>query len=48
MLAHLETVIASTAPVPSRLATLMVLEMPLIDQVLLASWLGPELRTHLH
>jgi hypothetical protein len=47
MLAHLETVIASTAPVPSRLTTLVVLEMPLMDQVLLAAWSGPELRTHL-
>jgi hypothetical protein len=32
MFAHLETVIASTAAVPSHLATLMVLEMPVINQ----------------
>lgn len=32
MLAHLETVIASTAPFPSHLAVLAVLEMPVIDQ----------------
>lgn len=32
ILAHLETVIAPTALVPSRLTTLVVLEMPVIDQ----------------
>jgi hypothetical protein len=36
MFVHLETVIASTAAVPSRLATLVVLEMPMIDNAVTA------------